>query len=80
MTVSPDTVSLMALDATVQLTAEVRDQNGNVMAGAAVSWASSPVSVATVSSSGLANLARLTELGISGNPGLCVPADSRLRA
>ena len=51
--VAPATVQLAALGATVQLTAEVRDQNGNAMAGATVSWAGSPDSVATVSSSGL---------------------------
>ena len=51
--VAPATVRLTALGATEQLTAEVRDQNGNAMAGAAVSWASSAASVATVSSTGL---------------------------
>ncbi len=53
VTVTPATVQLTALGATEQLTAEVRDQNGNAMAGAAVSWASSAASVATVSASGL---------------------------
>ena len=51
--VAPATVQLTELGATEQLTAEVRDQNGNAMAGAAVSWASSAASVATVSSTGL---------------------------
>ena len=51
--VAPATVRLTALGATEQLTAEVRDQNGNAMAGAAVSWASSAAAVATVSASGL---------------------------
>ena len=51
--VTPDTVALTALGQTEQLTAEVRDQNGNAMAGAAVSWASSAATVATVSASGL---------------------------
>ena len=51
--VVPATVQLTALDATEQLMAEVRDQNGNAMAGATVSWASSAASVATVSSTGL---------------------------
>ena len=53
VTVAPATVQLTALGATEQLTAEVRDQNGNAMAGAAVSWASSAAAVATVSASGL---------------------------
>ena len=53
ITVSPATTELNALGATEQLTAEVRDQNGQVMAGAAVSWASSSAAVATVSAAGL---------------------------
>ena len=38
---------------TVQLSAEVRDQNDRVMAGATVTWTSSANSVATVDASGL---------------------------
>ena len=57
LTVTPATAELRALDATVQLTAEVRDQNGNVMVGATVSWASSAATVATVSPSGLVTAA-----------------------
>ena len=53
LTVSPATVELGALSATAQLSAEVRDQNGNAMTGAAVAWASSNASVATVDASGL---------------------------
>ena len=53
VTVSPATAQLVALGATVQLSAEVRDQNGNAMARATVTWASSAASVATVSSTGL---------------------------
>ena len=49
VTVNPATTELNALGATEQLTAEVRDQNGQVMAGAAVTWASSAAAVATVS-------------------------------
>ena len=55
--VAPATVRLTALGAMEQLTAEVRDQNGNAMAGAAVSWASSAAAVATVSASGLVTAA-----------------------
>ena len=57
VTVSPAKVELMALGATEQLTAEVRDQNGQVMVGASVTWASSATSVATVSSAGLVTAA-----------------------
>lgn len=55
--VAPATVQLTALGATEQLTAEVRDQNGKLMAGAAVSWSSSAAAVATVSASGLVTAA-----------------------
>ena len=55
--VAPATLQLTALGATEQLTAEVRDQNGNVMAGAAVSWSSSAAAVATVSAAGLVTAA-----------------------
>ena len=51
--VTPATVQVTAFGATEQLTAEVRDQNGNAMAGVTVTWASSATAVATVSSSGL---------------------------
>ena len=57
VTVTPATAQLGALDATVQLTAEVRDQNGRAMAGAAVTWASGSAAVATVSGSGLVTAA-----------------------
>ena len=55
--VTPATAELTALGETVQLRAEVRDQNGQAMAGATVSWASSSASVATVSNSGLVTAA-----------------------
>ena len=57
VTVTPATTQLTALGATVQLSAEVRDQNGQVMAGAGVTWTSSNASVATVSGSGLVTAA-----------------------
>ena len=52
VTVSPATNELTALGTTVQLSAEVRDQNDRVMAGATVTWTSSANSVATVDASG----------------------------
>ena len=52
VTVNPRSVSFTALGETARFTAEVRDQNGQVMAGAAVAWASSDASVATVDASG----------------------------
>ena len=51
--VTPDSVVFTAIGQTVQLSAEVRDQNGQVMAGAGVTWTSSATSIATVSGSGL---------------------------
>ena len=57
VTVSPATNELTALGATVQLTAEVRDQNARVMAGATVTWTNSANSVATVDASGLVTAA-----------------------
>ncbi len=53
MTVTPATAELGAVGATVQLTAEVRDQNGQVMSGATVTWSSSSAAVATVDGSSL---------------------------
>jgi len=53
VTVSPATAQLTALGATVQLTVEVLDQNGQAMAGAAVTWSSNATAVATVDASGL---------------------------
>ena len=50
---SPAAAELPALGATVQLTAEVRDQNARVMAGVTVRWSSSDTSVAAVDASGL---------------------------
>ena len=51
--VSPAAAELPALGATVQLTAEVRDQNARVMTGVTVRWSSSDTSVAAVDASGL---------------------------
>ena len=50
--VVPATAELTALGATVQLSAEVRDQDSRAMAGATVSWSSSAVTVATVDAAG----------------------------
>jgi uncharacterized protein YjdB len=53
VTVAPSSASILA-GATQAFTATVKDQNGNVMTGQTVTWASSNTAVATVSSSGLA--------------------------
>ena len=57
VTVSPATHELTALGTTVQLSAEVRDQNARVMAGATVTWTSSASLMATVDASGLVTAA-----------------------
>lgn len=51
-TVSPASASMTSLAEATRFTAAVRDQNGQVMAGAAVAWASSNASVASVVASG----------------------------
>ena len=53
VTVSPATAELVALGATVQLSAQVQDQNGQMMSGATVTWASGANDVATVDATGL---------------------------
>lgn len=53
VTVTPATVELEAIGATAQLSAEIRDQNGQAMAGATVTWSSSAPAAATVSATGL---------------------------
>ena len=57
VTVSPATAQLTALGATARLTASVLDQNGQAMAAATVTWASSAAAVATVDGSGLVTAA-----------------------
>ena len=51
--VSPASVSLQSLDETVQLTATVKNQQGQAMSGVAVAWTSSNAATATVDASGL---------------------------
>lgn len=53
VSVSPATAQLGALGETVRFTAEVRDQNGQAIANAAIAWTSSDASVAVVDASGL---------------------------
>ena len=57
VTVNPGSATLTILGETARFTAEVRDQNGQVMAGAAVAWASSDAAVATVDASGVVTAA-----------------------
>lgn len=57
VTVTPSTAAFDALGATVQLSAQVYDQNGQLMAGAPVTWSSGSAGVATVSGAGLVTAA-----------------------
>ena len=52
VTVTPGSATFSALGDTARFTAEVLDQNGWVMTGAAVAWTSSEASVAAVDASG----------------------------
>ena len=56
--VTPDSVSLTALGDTSRLSAEVFDQVGRLMPGAAVVWSSADSTVATVDSAGLVRAER----------------------
>lgn len=53
VTVSPSSADLAALGETVQLTATVKDQNGNTMRHIAVTWSSSAEGIVTVNAQGL---------------------------
>ena len=53
VSVAPDSVHLVAIGATAQLTAEVADANENTIADAAVTWVSADEAVATVDAAGL---------------------------
>ncbi|MYF62380.1 MAG: hypothetical protein F4179_12060, partial [Gammaproteobacteria bacterium] len=57
VTVSPATAELGGVGATVQLSAQVLDQNRQAMASARLTWSSSDATVATVSASGLVTAA-----------------------
>ena len=53
LSIAPDSVRLTALDATAQLSADLRDQNGRQMTGVTIDWAATDTLVATVTASGL---------------------------
>jgi triacylglycerol esterase/lipase EstA (alpha/beta hydrolase family) len=64
LTLSRDTASLYA-GRTLQLTALVKDENGNVFSGAPIVWASSSNDVVTVSSNGLVTATKFGSATIS---------------
>lgn len=53
LVVTPGSASLTAIGATQQFTAVVKDQFGDTLVNASVTWSSSPAGVATVSAAGL---------------------------
>lgn len=57
VSLSASSLSFTSLGETVQLSATVRDQNGNTMSGQQVTWTSSSAETATVSASGLVTAA-----------------------
>ena len=54
ISVTPESAVFTALGDTVRFSAQVRDQNGQVLGGVSVTWSSSDTSVAAISASGLA--------------------------
>ena len=54
ITITPASATLTAIGQTVQLTAQVFDQNNNVMSGASVTWTSADPRIVSVNSGGLA--------------------------
>ena len=67
--VSPFATELTALGETVQLTAEVRDQNARVMPTATVTWSSSNTSVVTVDQAGLVTAVSTGTAAITASAG-----------
>ena len=69
ITLSATTLSFTSMGETKQLSATVKDQNGNTMSGASVAWATSDPSVATVSSAGLVTATANGMATITGTSG-----------
>ena len=69
VTVSPSTADLAALGETVQLTATVKDQNGNTMTDVAVTWSSGVMDIATVNERGLVTAAGNGQVSITAKAG-----------
>ena len=84
VTVSPATATLEALGATTRLSAQVRDQNGQVMTGMSVTWATGDASVATVDATGLvtavgSGMATVTATAGRGPPALPISLSTTTR-
>ncbi|MCA9737804.1 MAG: Ig-like domain-containing protein [Gemmatimonadetes bacterium] len=77
--VTPGTAAFASVGQTEQFSAEVRDQNGSPMTGVTVSWASSDIGVANVTSAGVVTASgngtaqiRATAEGITGSASITV--------
>jgi hypothetical protein len=72
VTVSPDTITLTAGEDQIQLEADVRDQNGNVVADPNIVWSSGDESIATVDADGLVEAVAEGEVAITAVSGNAV--------
>ena len=78
VSVSPDRATFTAIDETVQFSAQVRDQNGDVMTGVSVSWTTSDAGVVSVdASTGLATAVAAGDAVVTARAG---PARGNARA
>ena len=76
VTVSPSSLRFTALGDTARLSAHVHDQYGELMTGAAVTWASTDGSVAVVDSEGLVRSAGNGEAVVTATAGSASASDS----
>ena len=69
ITISPSSATLHSIDDTVQLSAVVHDQNGQVMPEAPVWWAGSESSVAAINTTGMVTAARNGRANVTASVG-----------
>lgn len=69
ITLSPNSVSLAAIGETRQLSATVRDQNGDPLSGVSVTWSSSNPAVASVTATGVVTAHTNGSAGITATAG-----------
>ena len=69
ITISPSSVTLHSIDDSVQLSAVIHDQNGQVMPEVPVWWASSEPSVAAINTTGMVTAARNGEATVTASVG-----------
>ena len=69
LTISPQAVTLSWIGEPAQLSVEVRDQGGNVMAGQAVAWSSTNPAVAIVAAGGLVTATGAGQAAVTASSG-----------